>query len=87
MIAIKILTITLSLVVTGLGLTAQVRKNWARKSVEGLSLFYFTVLAISYSFWTIYGFLQRDLVLIIPMSLGTIMSWVVVSQFFQYKTE
>ena len=85
MLTIKILTVMLSLVVTGLGLTAQVRKNYKRKSCEGLSSFYFFVLAISYSFWSIYGVLQHDLVLIIPMTLGMLMSWVVVSQLFLYK--
>ncbi len=87
MITIKIITILLSLAVTGLGLTSQVRKNYRKKSVEGLSFFYFSLLAISYSFWSIYGFLQRDLVLIIPMSLGMVMSWIVVSQFVAYRSQ
>lgn len=82
---IGIITILLSLTVTGLGLSAQVRKNRQRKSMEGLSFFYFLILAISYSFWVIYGIVLKDLVLIIPMSIGTIMSWVVVSQFYLYK--
>lgn len=85
MTAIKILTVLLSLAVTGLGLTAQVRKNFKNKSVEGLSFFYFILLAISYSFWSVYGFSQHDLVLIVPMSLGMLMSWIVVSQFVVYK--
>lgn len=85
MIAVKIITVILSLIVTGLGLTSQARKNYVRKSVEGLSFFYFFVLAISYSFWTIYGFVLQDLVLIIPMSLGTLMSWIVVAQCLAYR--
>ena len=85
MTTIKIITVILSLIVTGLGLTAQVRKNYTRKSMEGLSFFYFSILAVSYSFWSMYGFTQHDLVLIIPMTLGAIMSWVVVGQFLVYK--
>ena len=81
MLLIKISTVVLSLIVTGLGLTSQVRKNRIRKSTEGLSFFYFFILAISYSFWTAYGLVLNDFVLIIPMTLGTIMSWVVVFQF------
>ncbi|MFA6094352.1 MAG: SemiSWEET family transporter [Candidatus Paceibacterota bacterium] len=84
---IKIITVILSLIVTGLGLTSQVRKNHARKSMVGLSYFYFSILAVSYSFWSIYGLLQKDLVLIIPMTLGAIMSWVVVIQFIIYKNK
>ena len=86
MVTIKIITVLLSLAVTGLGLAAQVRKNYRKKSVEGLSFLYFSLLAISYSFWSIYGFSQRDLVLIIHMSLGMLMSWIVVSQFAVYKS-
>ncbi|OGE79065.1 MAG: hypothetical protein A2751_04295 [Candidatus Doudnabacteria bacterium RIFCSPHIGHO2_01_FULL_46_14] len=85
MTTIKIFTVILSLVVTGLGLSSQVYKNYIRKSMEGLSFFYFFILAISYSFWSLYGFLQKDLVLIIPMSLGMIVSWIVVVQFKIYK--
>ncbi|MCA9365219.1 MAG: hypothetical protein KC736_04980, partial [Candidatus Moranbacteria bacterium] len=75
-----------SFVVTGLELTLQVRKNRNRKSMEGLSFFYFFVLAISYSFWVMYGFVLKDWVLILPMSIGATMSWVVVTQFFIYKS-
>ncbi len=85
MIFIKIITVILSLTVTGLGLTSQVRKNYSRKSISGLSFFYFSILAVSYTFWSAYGFLQKDLILIIPMTLGAIMSWVVVFQFYIYK--
>ena len=87
MAIIKIITVVLSLIVTGLGLTSQVRKNYLRKSVEGLSAFYFSLLAISYTFWSIYGFLQKDVVLIIPMTLGMVVSWIVVFQFYVYKNE
>lgn len=86
MAIIKIVTVILSLAVTGLGLTAQVRKNYHKRSVEGLSLFYFFLLAVSYTFWSLYGFMQHDLVLIIPMSLGMLMSWVVVGQFARYRS-
>jgi len=85
MAIIKIFTVALSLIVTGLGLTSQVRKNFKRKSVEGLSVFYFSILAISYSFWSIYGVIQKDPVLIIPMSLGMLVSWIIVVQFMLYK--
>ena len=85
MLTIKVITVALSLLVTCVGLTAQVRKNHARKSVDGLSPFYFFILAVSYSFWSIYGLLQNDLVLIVPMSLGMIMSWIVVAQLFIYR--
>jgi uncharacterized protein with PQ loop repeat len=85
MTAIKIVTVILSLAVTALGLTSQVRKNQLRKSIEGLSFFYFFILAVSYTFWSIYGFLQNDTVLIIPMTLGAIVSWILVFQFFIYK--
>jgi len=85
MLVLKIVTVGLSLLVTCIGLTMQVRKNYQRKSTEGLSFFYFFILAVSYSFWTIYGLVQKDLVLIIPMGLGMLMSWVVVVQCLMYQ--
>lgn len=85
MLFLKIATITLSLSVTGLGLASQARKNYTRKSTEGLSLLYFSLLAVSYSFWTAYGVVGGDVVLIIPMALGMIMSWAVFAQFFLYQ--
>lgn len=87
MTIVGIITIVLSLVVTGLGLSSQVKKNAKRKSTTGLSFFYFFILAISYSFWVIYGITLDDLVLIIPMSMGALMSWVVVLQFFLYRNQ
>lgn len=80
-----IITVILSLVVTGLGLSSQVRKNIERRNMEGLSFFYFFILAISYSFWVIYGIVLHNWVIIFPMSLGAIMSWVVVVQFYIYR--
>jgi uncharacterized protein with PQ loop repeat len=82
---IGIITVFLSLIVTGLGLTSQVRKNKKRRSMEGLSFFYFFILSISYTFWVVYGLVLGDLVLILPMSIGAIMSWVVVWQFYLYR--
>lgn len=84
---IEITTVGLSLVVTGIGITSQVRKNHTRRSMEGLSFFYFFILAVSYSFWVVYGIASKDWVLILPMSIGAIMSWVVVIQFFIYKKQ
>ncbi|HEU5114408.1 MAG TPA: SemiSWEET family transporter [Candidatus Paceibacterota bacterium] len=83
---IKIITVLLSLAVTGIGLRSQAMKNRKRKSVEGLSFPYFLLLAVSYTFWTIHGWIERDYVLIIPMSAGALISWVVVGQFFAYGT-
>ena len=60
-------------------------ENYERKSVEGLSVFYFAVLAISYTFWSVYGSLQKDPVPIIPMTLGMLMSWAVVLQCGLYR--
>lgn len=87
MTIIGLITVVLSLVVTGLGLSSQVKKNAKGRSTAGLSFFYFLILAISYSFWVVYGITLSDLVLIIPMSIGAIMSWVVVLQFFLYRNQ
>lgn len=82
---IGLVTVLLSLAVTSLGLTAQVRKNHARRSVDGLSLMYFVLLAVSYTFWVVYGIVRGDWVLIVPMSVDALMSWVVVVQFYLFR--
>ncbi len=78
------ITIALSLLVTGLGMTSQARKNYLGKSTRGLSLIYFILLAISYSFWVFYGISKKDLVLIIPMSVGAVVSYVILFQIYYY---
>lgn len=79
-------TVALSLIVTGVGLSAQARKNHQRKNVAGLSPIYFSILAISYTFWSAYGFVKDDLVLIIPMLVGMCVSWLIVFQIIRYRT-
>ncbi len=81
------ITIALSLLVTGLGMTSQAKKNYIRKSTEGLSPVYFILLAISYSFWVYYGFSKHDYVLIVPMTVGAIVSYLIVFQIHYYKVQ
>ncbi|MDO8603803.1 MAG: SemiSWEET family transporter [bacterium] len=80
------ITIALSLLVTGIGMTSQARKNYLRKSTEGLSFMYFILLAVSYSFWVYYGFSIFDYVLIIPMAVGALVSYIIVFQIYYYKS-
>jgi len=66
-------------------MTSQVKKNYSRKSTEGLSSIYFILLAVSYSFWMFYGFSKNDYVLIIPGIAGAMMSYIIVFQIQYYK--
>ncbi len=85
MLWLNIITVCLSLLVTLIGLTSQWYKNKIRRSTKGLSLHYFLLLGISYNFWVMYGLYQGDFVIIVPMTIGAIMSWAIVLQFSVYK--
>lgn len=64
----------------------QIRKNYQRKSTEGLSLTFFTFSFITYLFWAIYGALREDwVVLLAHGALGCVTTGMVLWQFFVYR--
>jgi len=52
----------------------QIRKNFKRKSTEGLSTIMIFIAFSSYTLWVIRGFLEEELVLIWGRSLGVLNS-------------
>lgn len=57
---IGVLTVTFSLLAKVLGQPDQIRKNFKRKSTEGLSTIMIVIAVISYSLWTIHGVMEED---------------------------
>ncbi|MCH7730018.1 PQ-loop repeat-containing protein [Patescibacteria group bacterium] len=55
---IGFLTVALSILVKVIGFPDQIRKNFKRKSTEGLSTYFYVL-------WTTHGFFQKDRVLIL----------------------
>ena len=82
---IGILTVIVSLSVKILGFPEQFKKNYLRKSAEGLSFSLIFLMFVSYILWFIYGVLKHDWVLIIPNILGIITSGAVFYQIVLYR--
>jgi uncharacterized protein with PQ loop repeat len=60
------------------------RKNYRRKSVEGVSRAFYLLSFISYGVWTLYGALQKDLVVVLAQGLGVLATGAVVYQIILY---
>jgi uncharacterized protein with PQ loop repeat len=82
---IGILATTASLAIALLGLPAQIVKNNRRKNCDGLSLPLICTVFCSYSFWSIYGWTKPDLLLVIAQTPGSVLSLIIIFQFFHYQ--
>ncbi len=82
---IGVLTVTMGILVKIVGFPDQIRKNYQRKSTEGLSDTLMFMSVIGYSLWVIHGVLQGDWVLILGQGLGVIMSGIIVFQIIYYR--
>jgi uncharacterized protein with PQ loop repeat len=80
-------TVLSSILSKVIGIPDQIRQNFTRKSTEGVSLANQTVTFIAYFFWTFYGLIQHDLVLIWGQALGVILTAVVLYQSALYRRE
>jgi len=79
------LTIFFGILVKVIGIPDQIRQNYRRKSTDGISLANQTVGFLAYFFWTFYGFLRHDRVLILGQSLGVITTAIILYQFALYR--
>ncbi len=82
---IGLLTITIGILVKIIGFPDQFRKNYRRKSTEGLSSIFIVLAFVSYLLWTIHGMLQNDLVLIIGQGAGIITVGMILFQIILYR--
>lgn len=85
---VGIIVAGLSIASKMIGAPHQIRKNWQRKSTEGLSLVSFSMSFITYSFWALYGALKEDWVIFLAHgSLGCLVTGIVLFQFYTYRKE
>ena len=84
-VIIGFLTTVIAVLVKVIGLPDQIRKNYKRKSTEGVSTAFFALALISYLLWTIHGINQGDYVLIIGQGFGVITTAIIVLQILRYK--
>ena len=79
------LTVIFSLLAKILGQPDQIRKNFKRKSTEGLSTTMIVIAVISYALWTIHGIIEKDWVLIFGQSLGVLTMSIILIQIILYR--
>lgn len=79
------LTLVVGILVKIIGLPDQIRKNYNRKSTEGLSTTFIILALASYSLWTLHGILRNDIVLIIGQGLGIFTTGIIIWQIFKYR--
>ncbi len=79
------LTLIVGILVKIIGLPDQIRKNYNRKSTEGLSTSFMILSLAAYSLWTLHGILRKDIVLIVGQGLGIFTTGIIICQIFKYR--
>jgi uncharacterized protein with PQ loop repeat len=84
-LVVAFLTTFVGILVKIIGFPDQARKNYKRKSTEGLSTAFFLMTVISYVLWTLHGIFEDDWVLIIGQGLGIITAGFILMQIIYYQ--
>ena len=84
-VLVAVLTVIFGLLAKVVGFPDQIRKNYKRKSTEGLSTIFIVIAVISYILWTIHGFFINDWVLIVGQGLGIVTTGVILIQILHYR--
>jgi MtN3 and saliva related transmembrane protein len=84
-IIVGALTTILSIVIKVVGFPDQMRKNFQRKSTEGVSSMFYILSFVTYLLWTFYGILRGDWVVTLAQGLGIITTEAIVYQIFIYR--
>lgn len=79
------LTIVITTLVKLFGFPDQIRQNHRRKSTKGLSSLFVIITFISYTIWSLYGSLRKDLVVVIGHGLGVVTSGIILLQILIYR--
>jgi len=82
---IGLLTLIIGILVKVIGLPDQIRKNYNRKSTEGLSTAFMALAFISYFLWTLHGIMRKDIVLIVGQGLGILTTGIIIWQILIYR--
>jgi len=84
-IIVGILTTILSVIIKVVGFPDQMRKNYKRKSTEGVSSAFYILSVVTYVVWTLYGILRGDIVVVISQALGIVTTGIIVYQIILYR--
>ena len=84
-VIIGFLTTILTILVKVVGFPDQMRKNYLRKSTEGVSTSFYFLSFLTYILWVLHGIMQKDWVVILGQGLGVITTGVIVYQIIAYR--
>lgn len=84
-VVVGIATVVIGILVKLLGFPDQFLQNNKRKSTEGLSTLFIVLAFVSYSLWTLHGYLQNDWVLIVGQGMGVLTTGAIVYQILLYR--
>lgn len=82
------LTVTLGLLAGGLtsiSFVPQAWKIWKTKSVEDVSLKMFTALCIGVGLWLVYGFIKKDVAIIVTNGVTILLASAILVMKLKYK--
>jgi uncharacterized protein with PQ loop repeat len=74
-----------SLIILFVGFPSQIYENYKRKSCEGLSLPLVFSVSLSYSLWSLYGWMKPDKFLICAQTPGVVFGLILIFQLFYYR--
>lgn len=79
--------LVVSVIFTAFGLPVQIVKNYKNKSTEGLSLWMFFMMFVTYLSWVLYAYAHTppDWFIIIPNTIGMAGNIFIMWQFFIYR--
>ena len=80
-----VLTVVASFAIKLIGFPEQIQKIRKAKSSHGVSNILFITSFVSFIFWTIYGFLKDDIVIILGQGLGVFVSGILLFYLWKYK--
>lgn len=84
-VIIGVLTTVLSIAVKIVGFPDQIKKNYKRKSTEGLSVPFYVLSFLVYILWVLHGILQKDWVVALGQGLGVVTTGMILYQVYIYR--
>lgn len=80
-----ILATIASLVISFVGVPAQIFKNFQRKSCDGLAPQLVYTACCSYTLWGLYGWTKPDIFLMVSQTPGCLLLYILLFQLYHYR--
>lgn len=84
-VIIGFLSVVFGILVKVVGFPDQMRKNFRRKSTEGVSSAFYICAFLSYGLITLHGFFEHDWVVILAQGLGVFTTGIILWQIAVYR--